>query len=72
MPLLEHELPGLASPDRAVSDDRRVVRLGDKLGHGRVMAVHATLRRGSECTTLRFIPAPARRVVDHHDNAGAA
>ena len=34
----DHDLRGIFAPDRAVSGDRRCVKLADDIGHGRCVA----------------------------------
>ena len=72
MALLDHELPGLDVPNRAVAADRRVVRLHDGVGHGRTAAVPVLKRDGAVIAVLR--PVPIKRDADatHYDCAGAA
>lgn len=59
--LLDHELPGVDTPDRAVANDRRMVSTSDALGHGRLRIVSATVQPAG--IMLRPVPV-ALRVSD--------
>jgi hypothetical protein len=75
--LLDHELPGVDAPHRAVANDRRAVSHHDGLGHARIRVVPTLRTNGALVAVLRPVPFVVRdprcpKIIPVHVHGDAA